>query len=386
MALMDLPAEILELSLSYLFPADVTSFGRTCKQANAFVHPDNKILWRSVFLHLYDDPEIAWKKLVPTARIQNHSREIAWDWHNELRKRANAFDAVYQPANVIIRPDPEEVVTTLLDILQTSSSAVRFPSQNLTFLIDLFATAPNAETFVHDYHRDFESVSLPRSVRHDYSERPVTRAAMAPRIPTPEWACRFHIYYGMTARERNSPTSKRSARELVYSWLGTDESAEHGPFLKDQSGEVNWQTLEAIMSLMQRIFDIARQPNLYRMPSGFENSAPLCLPPNISTPGDWAGVERAWVGTYAFLDYRSLVHYNFSQNMQQPTDLGHHEEACGDLMTLNLRISDDEELRHDQRLQTALPYCSDLSFLRFIGTSNNGPNGRLPISVKGFAW
>ncbi|KAH7116980.1 hypothetical protein B0J11DRAFT_106036 [Dendryphion nanum] len=381
--LLDLAPELLELCLTYLPPSDVVSFGQTCRRANAFIHPSNQTLWKAAFLHVYDDPNHAWNKLVPTARAQNRSREAQWSWHEEVRKRGMAFDAVCQPTNAILLLDPEPIITTLLDVLQTASCS-GLPSRNIAFLSRLFETAPNPERIVHDYHRDIESVSLPLQSRLE-EDRPVTRSMLEQRAVVPDWASRFHIFYGMTRREKDSVRSKGSARALVYSWLGTNETSEHGPFLRDGSGMVNWQLLEATTSLMHRIFDIARKLYHYRMPSGFENNYPCCLPPNVSMVEDWAGVGRAWIGTYAFLDYRALVHYNFADRLEHPTDLGHQEEACGDLMCLNLVVSQSEEIQNDPRLQTELPYCKDLPILYFTGSSNNNSTGRLPISVKGFA-
>jgi hypothetical protein len=65
-------------------------------------------------------------------------------------------------------------------------------------------------------------------------------------------------------------------------------------------------------------------------------------------------------------------------------DLGGYEEACGDLMRLELKIDDCEDLQHDARLQTKLPYCTDLPVLYFRGTSN-GRSQRPTIAVRGSA-
>lgn len=382
MELMKLTPELLQLCLSNLTPTDVLSFARTCKRAKDFVHPDdNRILWRSIFLNLYDDPELAWKQLMPTARARNRPREEAWHWYEELRKRRGVFYAVSEPTDDALLLYPEEVLTTLLDVVQTAS-CIGAPSRNVAYLNRMFEAASHAERVIHDFERDEKSLSLSIAFKPEMAGTPQTTPTVGQWPRVPEWASRLHIHYGITAREKLSHQAKGYARALVYTWLGTDVSAEYGPFLKDGSGEINWQTLEAIMSLMQRIFDIARQQlDLYQMPSGFTNTIPGCIPSKSSA--DWAGVERAWVGTYAFLDYRALVHYNFTHHVQRPANLGYNEEACGDLMTLNLRIS--ELARDDSRLQTKLPTCQDLPTLYFVGDSTQGPNGRLPIYVKGFA-
>jgi hypothetical protein len=170
----------------------------------------------------------------------------------------------------------------------------------------------------------------------------------------------------------------------VYDWSVTGEDAEYGPFHKDGSGEVNWQSVEAISSLMHRIFDTSLKA--YRLhPTGFDVHVPHRQPINPAAPDDWAGVTGVWAGTYAFLDYRALVHYNFAHSLEHPLDLGNYEEACGDLMRFDLEIDDSEELQNDQRLQSDLPYCDDLPKLYFEGTSTRQATERPSIGVRGVA-
>lgn len=387
-ALIELAPELLELVLSYLDPHDLVSFAYTCQRANEFTRPSNQILWRSAFLQVFDDPKIAWELLVPTARQENRNRESTWDWFREVQQRFNAFNAVCQTTNATLLVDPEPIITTLLDVLETASystatNALSRSSLNLDFLDRLFRVAPNPEKIVHDYHRDIESVSLPLDLMADAS-RPLTRSMLGRRSTTiPEWASRLHIFYGMTKREDESVRAKSSARALVYDWGVTGPNADYGPFKKDKSGVVNWQTLEAITSLMHRIFDTICKAHRLRTPSGFRNSIPDMLLLDPLNRDDWAGVTRVWMGTYAFLDYRALVHYNFANHLEYHMDLGDYEEACGDLMRLDLEIDDSEQLRKDSRLQTDLPYCKDLPKLYFSGQSSGRPSGRPYILVRG---
>ena len=188
----------------------------------------------------------------------------------------------------------------------------------------------------------------------------------------------------MTRKERESHRAKSTARALVYDWAVTGPKSDFGPLTSDASGRVDWQTLEAVTSLMHRIFENTRGTK-YIVPSGFRNHIPCSLPTDPSFPNDWAGVTGDWIGTYAFLDYRALVHYNFANGIEYPIDLGNYEEACGDLMRLELQISEDEELLDDPRLKSELPYCNDLPKLYFDGYSGGRPTGRLPIFVRGTA-
>ncbi|KAF2795313.1 hypothetical protein K505DRAFT_374020 [Melanomma pulvis-pyrius CBS 109.77] len=386
-----LAPELLELVLSFLAPRDITSFGRTCQRARTFIRPSNKILWRSAFLQIFDDPKHAWALLLPTARAEDRQRESSWDWFQELHRRCTAFNAVCETGNGALLANPEHVVTALLDVLDTASytkmaGVGNRVSLNVEFLERLFRIAPKAERIVHDYHRDVESMSLPLELMREEDHR-FTRSMLAQQqrtIAIPEWASRFHVSYGKTKREDLSLQAKSTARRLVYDWSVTGPNSDYGPFASDGSGTVNWQTLEAITSLMHRIFDSTRGLKLLT-PSGFRNNIPHTLSQDPLHPEDWAGINRIWVGTYAFLDYRALVHYNFANTIEQAIDLSAYEESSGDLMHLRLQISDDEELRGDHRLKSDLPYCKDLPKLYFEGHSGGRPGGRLPIIVRGSA-
>jgi hypothetical protein len=383
-ALTGLAPELVELICSFLEPVDLVSFSKTCRRAGQFISPSNQVLWRSAFLHVFDNPKTAWDLLLPSARPTIRSREADWNWYAEIRRRFEAFNAVHRGTNnPAVSLDCEGVVKTFLDIIDTASHSQN-ESLNINYLRKVFGIDSSVERIVHDYHRDIESVSLPLDLIEN-DDRPITRSMIVQRqrdIRTPEWASRFHLLYGATSREADSVRAKSSARGIVYDWSVTDSRAEYGPFTKDNTGIVNWVTLEAISSLMYRVI---RKGHGLRVPPGsFWHSIPHAIPPHFLPREDWAGVTHPWVGTYAFLDYRSLVHYNFANNLEHPMDLGGYEEACGDLMRLELKIDDCEDLQHDARLQTKLPYCTDLPVLYFRGTSN-GRSQRPTIAVRGSA-
>ncbi|KAF2474122.1 uncharacterized protein BDR25DRAFT_280867 [Lindgomyces ingoldianus] len=385
--LLELTPELLELVLSFLNPCDLTRFGQTCRSANAFIHPGNQVLWKSAFLHVFDNPKGAWELLQPTARAANRTRESEWDWFHEVHRRCTALNAVCD-GDAVALSNPEDIITTFLDILESASysnvigSKARI-SLNVDFLENLFRIAPRPERIVHDYHRDIDSQSLPLEFMTD-SNRPLTRSMLGRRSLVPDWASRFHIFYGSTKREDDSTRAKSSARALVYDWSITGADADYGPFKNDKSGAVNWQVLEAITSLMLRIFDTTCPAGL-QTPHGFRHSIPFSLPSDPFVKDDWAGVTGTFVGTYAFLDYRALVHYNFANHLEYPMDLGQYEEACGDIMRLKLKLSNAEDLRNDNRLQTKMPYCADLPTIYFTGSSNGRPIGRPSILVRGSA-
>ncbi|ORY16163.1 hypothetical protein BCR34DRAFT_557821 [Clohesyomyces aquaticus] len=383
--LAELTPEILDIVLSYLGPQDITRFGRTSQGANAFIRPSNQLLWRSAFLHIFDDPKVAWELLQPVARAANRARESVWDWHYELKRRCTARNAVCDGDTTALT-DPTGVVTTFLDIFETASYRtdpilMRRSSLNVDFLNNIFEVAPRPERIVHDYHRDIDSASLPLHFMAD-SSRPLTRANLWRRTLVPDWASKFHIFYGATKREGDSVRAKAAARALVYDWSVTGPASDYGPLKQDQSGTVNWQVLEAITSLMNRIFDTIG----LTIPMGFKSHIPYYVSrQTFRNKDDWAGITGSWVGTYAFLDYRALVHYNFANHLEYSMDLGADQEACGDVMRLKLELSNDEDLRNDRKLITRMPSCTDLPTLYFSGSSSGRPIGRPSILVRGCA-
>jgi hypothetical protein len=194
-ALTELTPEVLDLVLSHLPPQDIAHFGRTCRGANLFIRPSNQVLWRSAFLHVFDDPRGAWELLQPTARAANHTREQAWNWHAELKRRYLGVNALWQDDGTALT-DPEGVVNTFLDILETASYSTVTGSEhhlslNADFLHQHFKKAPRPERIVHDYHRD---TSLPLHLMAD-ADRPLTRSNLWRRTLVPDWASKFHVSF-----------------------------------------------------------------------------------------------------------------------------------------------------------------------------------------------
>ena len=135
---------------------------------------------------------------------------------------------------------------------------------------------------------------------------------------------------------------------------------------------------------MHRLFATALK-NYHLRPTGYDLHVPSSQPMDPALPNDWAGVTGTWAGTYAFLDYRALVHYNFAHTLEHHLDLGECEEACGDMMRLDLQLDDSDDLRQDPRLQSSLPICDDLPSLFFQGSSTGQATERPTIQVRGMA-
>jgi hypothetical protein len=373
--LLDLAPELLENILAFLQPNDVVQFGRTSRLAHAFIRPSNQILWRYTFLHDFDDPWDAWADLLPSSRALMKTRQAGWDWYEELGRRMRVLRMLQNDDIDGLQGNQDEITSTLLDIFETAHGAT---SINLKYLETVFAASSHAERIVHDFHRGVQDYDTLHDTRID---RPITRS-MVPRQAVSSDSSKLHVFYGPTRRELTSAKSRAGARAVVYDFSTTGADADHGPFIKDQSGRVNWTSLEAISSLMSRNFEATKDVHL-KTPNGFRHYMRNLLPKNPESPDDWAGISGMWIGTYAFLDYRDLVHYNFAHHPEHGAGLESYEEATGDLMLLQLNIDNSEEAKNDPQLQSSLPICEDLPKLYFSGISQ-GHGSRTPrISIRG---
>ncbi|KAK3079206.1 hypothetical protein LTS18_005462 [Coniosporium uncinatum] len=381
--LLGLAPELVENIISFLRPHDIIQFGRTCKLAASYLRPNNVTLWQAVFLQVFDDPKTARDKVLPESRISLQKREAEWSWHHELRKRYTARNLILKQDWDPLRHRYNDVVEAVLDIFDTAinlhiddiegSNDER--TGNMAFLESLY---PQLEGFIHDYHPDISSPWTKLESALADTSRPMTRSMVVHRNVS-DAACRLHILYGPTRREQESRRGLGTARMLVYDWSERGALADYGPFKNDGSGTVNWHVLEGVSTLMHR--NILAVDG--KLPHGLRHSVPYLTPLDESIPEDWAGVHQAWTGTYAFMDYGDLFHYNAAHALVSRPNLDDYEEACGDLMQMDLHLNPD--LKDDPRLQTSLPVGNDLPMLYFCGMSSSRGRSRPRIACRGTA-
>ncbi|KAK5455076.1 hypothetical protein LTS15_005796 [Exophiala xenobiotica] len=371
MQILQLPQELLGRTLSFLYPEDIIRFGRTCKQAHAFVHPRNQLLWRSAFLHVFDDPKDAWS-MMPESWAESLRVSIKdWDWHRELVRRLSTLRAIRSKWCADVEaPRAQEYLDTLLSILDTAKPCRtkrdilnrlipiiddRYIFLNMLILADVEKYRAGLEHLIHDSG----TVSYMRYAGSDGNpsnspRRPVTRSMTRSENEKnrPESASRLHVMFGLTVRDRIENRARSAARRKVYDWSLSGPDNDYGPFKRDGSGQVDWSFLEGIHSVI-----------------GFYYSIPCRTLNDPTVPNDWARVTGPWLGTYVFMDYADFFAYNTWDGQSggaRPT-LDGEREACGELMTLDLQL--DETLADDPRLHTALPISKDLPPLYFQGLS-----------------
>ena len=200
-------------------------------------------------------------------------------------------------------------------------------------------------------------------------------------------ARRLHTLAGLSNRDK---TERRNFyRRYVYDWALTSDANDHGPFTRDGSGRVDWTLLEAAMTCISYNFTLAVDGHL-TPPTGLHYSIPNRMVPVPNEPEDWAGVTGKWFGTYAFLDYSSLLAWNAGLmdvrigGFTQAWDLRDEPEACGDLLRMDLKL--DDSVRGDPVLRSNVPICDKLPPLYFSGISRGSEYPHHPVTtIKGFA-
>jgi F-box-like len=395
--LLNLPPELLEHILSFLDPYDLVAFGLVCKYTAAVISPSNQPVWRHAFLHLFDDPSKAWSALLPSARSANAANEASWNWHSKVRERCTALKAVTTTNKVYRRQNLDLTTNALVDIIETAYSSPptnrtsketqvdheRRRSVSIRTLQETFLTSRDAERAIHDFNADY---SAPSELLSPHPGRPVTRSMVFEQKHVSENASKLHTFFGPTKRERRSDSSQGRARCIVYDWHLTGPETDYGPY-KDiksgQWGQVNWKSLEAVSSLITHHMELLAN-ELMTFPQGFKYALPHQIPADPAHPEDWAGVTGNWLGTYSFLDWTVLHHFNVHlyENGGRAL-LDACNEARGDLMHLELHL--DNSVKTDPRLATKMPVCEDLPMLYFKGTSRGTGATRPYIHIRGTA-
>ena len=384
MALLDLPREILANVLYDLEPQSVVHFGQACKAAHAFVDPKNQILWKSAYLHVFDNPNDAWST-APSSVPLATSRQ--WDWHEQLARKFMALQSI-KSKRCGTESRAQDYIEALLSILDTAKFKLtdhdlasgrlpkeddRYTSLNLQILSNLNERRDGIESLIHDTPPSVAPHRVTRSMAQSEAGR-----------NRPDCAARLHVMYGLTGRERIEHKARGAARRRVYDWTLTGADNDYSPFLRDGSGKVDWPLLEAVFSVIGRNFIYCVEGSL-AMPQGFPMSIPHRTLHDPTAPNDWARVTGSWLGTYSFLDYADLFAFNNWEDQlgTRPT-LEHDQEDSGDLMRLTLRL--DDYVSSDTRFKTDLPTSTDLPVLYFSGLSRGHAGMHRPvIGVRGCA-
>ncbi|KAJ4503882.1 hypothetical protein HRR78_008026 [Exophiala dermatitidis] len=391
MDILSLPQEILSHILSYLHPESIVKFGLSCKDAHEFISPRNQILWRAAFIQIFDDPYDAWSAMPRRKRVRKGDR-IEWDWLQELQKRLRALWIIRSRWRIAAEQarlsDHLDAILSIIDTAKFAPTACeiangivpaqddRHLSLNLQILTDVDRYQDGLERLIHDSENP---TMVDFTVPDDITARnprilPLWRSMGRNwnggiQASRPESACRLHVLYGITERERIKETNCGNARRRVYDTSRYRPDNDYGPLKRDGSGQVDWYVLEGVFTLIARNFEIAARGTL-SMAQGLSFSIPHRSLPVRNAPADWARVTGTWLGISSYYNHGEVVRFNMFLNGQLDTgpNLVEEPERSEGLVKLELKL--DDRMSADPQLRTSLPICTDLPPLFFSDPIN----------------
>ncbi|KAI5478704.1 F-box domain, Skp2-like domain protein [Pseudohyphozyma bogoriensis] len=314
---LNLPPETILEILTLAGPYSASRFTSTSHYFHTF---QCYSLHKSLFLSLFDPP--------PAHLLAQSTSDAGetYPYREELERRCFAEGWIKDASKVdkLVRDQPEEIIERVLEALV--DIAVSRPP------VSPFSPPSRNQLFLEKY---FPSSSKSSLILRLGSTRTSLRST--PSNPHP------HTLYDMNNFSRSS------------SW---------GPFLSNSSTisngrgwKVDWKKLEALAVVMGANLDEAIGMGGLRgegwgdnggvgeveRPRGWESTREG-KGKEGGLERDWAGVEDgAFLGTYAFLDYRTFEHFNYHRNARYTPSLEDETEAVGDCMRLELKLLPEGE-------------------------------------------
>ncbi|WRT69300.1 uncharacterized protein IL334_006284 [Kwoniella shivajii] len=355
------PTEIIQKVLVTSGGDDVSTIAiasQVCKELRSFIYENtDQALWRQIFLQHYDDPrssgsfteaksstDIDWKKKVQDRESVGRMFKDWWD--DKFDEAAGHMDLIASTLlDMFLDLPPSE---TNLD------PSVNDEPSNSTLL----STWLRSSLFSHLYRNcslsETEPSLRPLSGQSGNPRRRSTKKVLNPTIS------RLHCLLPPEYNEdfKADREWRGYVREVVYSIKNYQKRNDWGPFTEE--GKVDWTLVDAVSSVMManakdviqhvdNSWRSAVEPMSYGVEPtrgwGFND---LRRPDDLAEGEvwDWAGVEGPWCGYYAFMDYADWVILNqprliFLNRQSSDLDLSTYHEAVGDLMRLDLKITQD---------------------------------------------
>ncbi|KAH7017355.1 hypothetical protein EDB80DRAFT_282335 [Ilyonectria destructans] len=307
MLLINLPAEVLQLILQWLDPADIVIIlPQVCSLLRAFAK-GNKTLCRAVYLKHLDTP-----------------KDLDLDWYTEVHDLVR-LEAICRRSDATDKKHEMDFVYEVVNrLLSHASASLETPpgarshagSLNVLFLNQLFGDESNLEAFLQ---RSFLFERVRSELRHPIraSGGGSSKALLHQR------SAKLHCLYGRPILSIGSTRASRTypyACSKVYDLRQYTERTHWGPFLDDGSDRVDWEKVEAILIVLAKNIGSRRfVSDLFRevWDSPFSGSWPgsyMGLPgPVISSleNKDPYDVTGTWYRIVCFLDYNDFFSYNF---------------------------------------------------------------------------
>ncbi|KAI0076228.1 hypothetical protein K474DRAFT_1279125 [Panus rudis PR-1116 ss-1] len=320
------PVEIAEEILAYCHPRDVARVSQTCRQFHSIVYEGDRYLWRALFLsYPFDDPRQFSSSPSNASKVDQADD---YDWMGEVQRR------VYAEIVVLSGRKGRD----LTPILRTLLSGAALQSYNITWLEKILKDT--------DILRDESTNSEELSLRHQ-----------------------LRSYISLSYDTKRSPFLKQlrlQSRCCVYDLRNYNAANLWGPYTIVE-GEIrpNWKHVESIINVvtlnMRELDDIPAGFMLFRgkfrKPSLERTRAYSAPGTRNRKPHDWAGVEGTWRRIVAFMDYRELFAFNYSDGngTANPDFFDDEVEEAVRLVEMNLTIDRDAKIEPEQFDDPAYP-------------------------------
>ncbi|KAL4244578.1 hypothetical protein ABKN59_009949 [Abortiporus biennis] len=383
-----IPSEILDHTLIFCRPQDVSRFSQTCKKYLDLVYNGDQFLWRGLFLSIWDDPRRAWN---PRKMVNSDPLKITqeYNWKDSLIYRFKTLQVIHSTEEDWSLTDALE---TLLLILSESlpyedevGPSLNNISYNIIWLEKIIPDSPFLTSHTLDTSqrqlraqlRMYLGLSFQLDSHSSSSSSPSTASS-----PNPRRSARLN--------SRWTRTSIRSeSRCFVYDLRNYVSKTLWGPYRINVEGQlvVNWEHIEHIANVIQfNMKEINAPWNLLCPIYSLELTRPFSAPraenrieidPSEFVVDDWAGIEGTWARFISFMDYRELFAFNFvqfgSHPTRQPSFFDDHQiEEAARLIEMQVKIISDP-------LDTSVPFAPSIPSL-----GEEDPNYP-PIRFKGTA-
>lgn len=285
MSLQVIPTEVVEDTLLYLEPLDVSRVAQTSRFYRALVYqaPDDH-LWRDLYLQEpLDDP----RECVDHLGRWRNPKSI--NWMQELQRITRA--SVVLPKLEICRPgEKAEVLKTFLHLVEHTKPCRISPT-------------------------DVDSADLSLNllwVAAHLKDGPTLDPAHFKPTTTLEkqLLAKLHSHFGIIESD-TTPECRLRARARVYDLGNYSYDNSFGPFMRSDKVFVDWEHLKAVHHTLElQLLDVGN-PNAQSF-MATPMSMPYCqsiipLNTDIDSCSDWAGIEGLWSVSFSFCDHRALL-------------------------------------------------------------------------------
>jgi hypothetical protein len=271
-ALLRIPEDVIEDTLTLLHPSDVAHFSQICRWAHDLVYgaPD-QYLWRQLFLmHAFDD-------LCNTFNLRHTSISTPYNWRDELQCRVRAELIAL---NIKHRLDEHHLALDTIVSVIGSAAPVQSGSE----------------------YKPSNSLKWVTRILRD--------SRILDAVPNNQIISRIRTYLALSldgAATVGLDSIRNWSRCRVYSLRAYRRDNHYGPYLV--GGQVDWVQVETLVNVIQ--INLMELPDVWRdtRPSvGLEATrAYSATGARNRAPADWACVEGTWRRIVCFMDYRYVL-------------------------------------------------------------------------------